>query len=58
MPAESARIVMSDHRVHTFEAVNEFRLNVNTGLLTLHYPSGEFGVVINHLKYFVITVSP
>jgi|GEM_PF-2748524 hypothetical protein len=58
MPAESARIVMSDHRVHTFEAVNEFRLNINTGLLTLHYPSGEFGVVIDHLKYFFITVPP
>jgi hypothetical protein len=58
MPAESARIVMSDHRVHTFDAVNEFRLNINTGLLTLHYPSGEFGVVIDHLKYFFITVPP
>jgi hypothetical protein len=58
MPAESARIVMSDHRVYTFEAVNEFRLNINTGLLTLHYPSGEFGVVIDHLKYFTITVPP
>lgn len=59
MPApscEAARIVMSDHRVHTFDVINEFKLNINTGLLTLHFATGEFGVVIDHLKYFITTV--
>jgi hypothetical protein len=56
LSGDDVRIVMADHRVHTFETVADFRMNVNSGLVTFHYRDGEFGTAIHRLKYFTVTV--